>query len=129
MVGGGGPKNFFGAPHRTAILMDNTAELTAGALRSDPQGSLESAKALIAAGGWDPYNVTEDADLGIRLHRLGYRVEILDSTTYEEANSDFVNWIKQRSRWHKGYLQTWMVHMRRPRHGCRPSPCCPTTST
>jgi cellulose synthase/poly-beta-1,6-N-acetylglucosamine synthase-like glycosyltransferase len=72
-------------------------------------------EALAAAGGWDPYNVTEDADLGIRLHRLGYRVEILDSTTYEEANSDFVNWIKQRSRWHKGYLQTWMVHMRRPR--------------
>jgi cellulose synthase/poly-beta-1,6-N-acetylglucosamine synthase-like glycosyltransferase len=72
-------------------------------------------EALSAAGGWDPYNVTEDADLGIRLHRLGYRVEILDSTTYEEANSDFVNWIKQRSRWHKGYLQTWMVHMRRPR--------------
>ena len=72
-------------------------------------------EALSAAGGWDPYNVTEDADLGIRLHRLGYTVEILDSTTYEEANSDFVNWIKQRSRWHKGYLQTWMVHMRRPR--------------
>jgi cellulose synthase/poly-beta-1,6-N-acetylglucosamine synthase-like glycosyltransferase len=72
-------------------------------------------QALDAVGGWDPYNVTEDADLGIRLHRLGYTVEILDSTTEEEANSDFVNWIKQRSRWHKGYLQTWVVHMRRPR--------------
>jgi cellulose synthase/poly-beta-1,6-N-acetylglucosamine synthase-like glycosyltransferase len=59
--------------------------------------------------------VTEDADLGIRLHRAGYRAKVLDSTTLEEANSDFVNWIKQRSRWYKGYLQTWLIHMRRPR--------------
>ena len=66
-------------------------------------------------GGWDPYNVTEDADLGIRLHRAGYRTGVLDSTTYEEANSDFVNWVKQRSRWYKGYMQTWLVHMRHPR--------------
>jgi cellulose synthase/poly-beta-1,6-N-acetylglucosamine synthase-like glycosyltransferase len=70
---------------------------------------------LVRAGGWDPYNVTEDADLGIRLHRLGYRTAVLDSTTLEEANSDFVNWAKQRSRWYKGYLQTWLVHTRRPR--------------
>jgi cellulose synthase/poly-beta-1,6-N-acetylglucosamine synthase-like glycosyltransferase len=69
---------------------------------------------LEKAGGWDPYNVTEDADLGIRLHRLGYRTGVLDSITYEEANSDFINWVKQRSRWYKGYLQTWLVHMRRP---------------
>jgi cellulose synthase/poly-beta-1,6-N-acetylglucosamine synthase-like glycosyltransferase len=70
---------------------------------------------LLGLGGWDPYNVTEDADLGIRLYRHGWRVEILESTTYEEANSDFVNWIKQRSRWYKGYLQTWAIHMRQPR--------------
>ena len=54
----------------------------------------------------------------------GYRTGMLDSTTYEEANSDFVNWVKQRSRWYKGYLQTWLVHMRqpiqlRPRRGLR----------
>ncbi|HEX7225339.1 MAG TPA: glycosyltransferase [Candidatus Limnocylindria bacterium] len=66
-------------------------------------------------GGWDPWNVTEDADLGIRLHRAGYRTAVLDSVTLEEANSDFVNWIKQRSRWYKGYMQTWLVHMRQPR--------------
>lgn len=71
--------------------------------------------ALEAAGGWDPYNVTEDADLGLRLHRAGYHVRVLDSVTYEEANSDVVNWVKQRSRWYKGYLQTWLVHMRHPR--------------
>jgi len=70
---------------------------------------------LVAVGGWDAFNVTEDADLGIRLHRLGFRTEVLDSTTLEEANSDFVNWVKQRSRWYKGYLQTWLVHMRHPR--------------
>jgi cellulose synthase/poly-beta-1,6-N-acetylglucosamine synthase-like glycosyltransferase len=66
-------------------------------------------------GGWDPFNVTEDADLGVRLHRLGYRTGILESTTYEEANSDFVNWERQRSRWYKGYLQTWLVHLRDPK--------------
>lgn len=66
-------------------------------------------------GGWDPFNVTEDADLGVRLHRAGYRTMVLDSPTEEEANSDFVNWVKQRSRWYKGYLQTWLVHMRHPR--------------
>jgi cellulose synthase/poly-beta-1,6-N-acetylglucosamine synthase-like glycosyltransferase len=69
---------------------------------------------LEAVGAWDPYNVTEDADLGVRLQRFGYRTEVLDSTTYEEANSDFINWVNQRSRWYKGYLQTWLVHMRHP---------------
>ena len=63
---------------------------------------------------WDPNNVTEDADLGIRLHRAGYRTVIMDSTTLEEANSDFVNWVKQRSRWGKGYAVSWLVQMRHP---------------
>jgi cellulose synthase/poly-beta-1,6-N-acetylglucosamine synthase-like glycosyltransferase len=71
-------------------------------------------RVLEEVGAWDPFNVTEDADLGIRLHRLGYRTRVLDSVTYEEANSDFINWVKQRSRWYKGYLQTWLVHMRHP---------------
>jgi len=70
---------------------------------------------LLAVGGWDPYNVTEDADLGIRLARQGYQTRVLESTTLEEANSDVINWIKQRSRWYKGYLQTWLVHTRHPR--------------
>ncbi len=69
---------------------------------------------LVRVGGWDPFNVTEDADLGVRLHRLGFRTGVLESITLEEANSDFVNWTKQRSRWYKGYLQTWLVHMRHP---------------
>ena len=70
---------------------------------------------LREVGGWDPYNVTEDADLGIRLARRGYKTRVLDSVTLEEANSDVINWVKQRSRWYKGYLQTWLVHIRRPR--------------
>lgn len=70
--------------------------------------------ALIEVGAWDPYNVTEDADLGIRLFKRGYRTRIMDSTTYEEANSNVSNWIRQRSRWIKGYIQTWLVHMRHP---------------
>jgi cellulose synthase/poly-beta-1,6-N-acetylglucosamine synthase-like glycosyltransferase len=69
---------------------------------------------LKKAGGWDPYNVTEDADLGLRLSSLGYRVELIASTTFEEANCDISNWVRQRSRWLKGYLQTWLVHMRHP---------------
>ncbi|TRW82705.1 glycosyltransferase [Mycolicibacterium sp. 018/SC-01/001] len=65
-------------------------------------------------GGWDEFNVTEDADLGVRLARHGYRTLILDSITLEEANSDVVNWIRQRSRWYKGYLQTMLVALRDP---------------
>lgn len=65
-------------------------------------------------GGWDEFNVTEDADLGVRLARHGYRTLILDSVTLEEANSDVMNWIRQRSRWYKGYLQTMIVHLRHP---------------
>jgi len=65
-------------------------------------------------GGWDPYNVTEDADLGIRAFQRGYKVGVVNSTTYEEANTKLGNWIRQRSRWIKGYMQTWLVHMRHP---------------
>jgi cellulose synthase/poly-beta-1,6-N-acetylglucosamine synthase-like glycosyltransferase len=65
-------------------------------------------------GAWDPFNVTEDADLGLRMFREGLEVRVLDSVTYEEANSDFVNWVRQRSRWYKGYLQTFLIHMRDP---------------
>ena len=71
-------------------------------------------EAVLAVGGWDPFNVTEDADLGLRLHRMGYRIGVLDSITLEEANSDAINWVKQRSRWYKGYLQTWLVNLRHP---------------
>ncbi|MDQ2700041.1 MAG: glycosyltransferase, partial [Actinomycetota bacterium] len=69
---------------------------------------------LVEVGGWDPYNVTEDADLGVRLHQAGYRTTMMDSTTYEEANTEIGSWIRQRSRWIKGYIQTWLVYMRNP---------------
>jgi cellulose synthase/poly-beta-1,6-N-acetylglucosamine synthase-like glycosyltransferase len=69
---------------------------------------------LRAIHGWDSFNVTEDADLGVRLARLGHRATTLDSTTYEEATSRLGDWMKQRSRWLKGYMQTWLVHMRSP---------------
>ncbi len=91
--------------------------------------ALESLKIPIPLGGtsnhfkfrilkkinaWDPYNVTEDADLGIRLRQLNYHVGVVNSTTYEEANNQLGNWIRQRSRWIKGYMQTYLVHMRHP---------------
>ena len=69
---------------------------------------------LRALGAWDPYNVTEDADLGIRIARMGMRVTMLNSTTFEEAPTNLGGWLKQRSRWLKGYMQTWLVHMREP---------------
>lgn len=69
---------------------------------------------LEALGGWDAHNVTEDADLGIRLARHGYYTHLLDTVTQEEANCRVVPWIKQRSRWLKGYAVTWLVHMRNP---------------
>ena len=65
-------------------------------------------------GAWDAFNVTEDADLGIRLASLGLHTEILDSCTMEEAVCTLPAWIRQRSRWIKGYMQTWLVHMRSP---------------
>jgi len=64
--------------------------------------------------GWDPYNVTEDCDLGVRLTQRFYRVGVVNSTTYEEANNSIPNWIRQRSRWLKGYMQSYLVHMRAP---------------
>jgi cellulose synthase/poly-beta-1,6-N-acetylglucosamine synthase-like glycosyltransferase len=70
---------------------------------------------LEALGGWDAHNVTEDADLGMRLARFGYRCEMIASTTWEEANCRVLPWIRQRSRWLKGYTVTWATHMRRPR--------------
>ncbi len=70
--------------------------------------------ALRAVGGWDAFNVTEDCDLGLRLFQLGFKTVIMHSTTYEEANSRLSNWLRQRSRWIKGYMQTYLVYMRRP---------------
>ncbi len=70
---------------------------------------------LRKSGAWDPHNVTEDADLGMRLARLGYRTAVIQSTTYEEAPARFRPWLKQRTRWCKGWMQTWLVHMRSPR--------------
>ncbi len=70
--------------------------------------------ALRKAGAWDPYNVTEDADLGVRLARFGYRTAVVRSSTYEEAPARFGPWLRQRTRWFKGWMQTWAVHMRSP---------------
>ena len=70
--------------------------------------------ALRILGGWDAYNVTEDCDLGLRLARCHLKTVLLDSTTQEEATSLLKNWLRQRSRWIKGYMQTYLVHMRQP---------------
>ncbi|MDR3376192.1 MAG: glycosyltransferase [Ancalomicrobiaceae bacterium] len=69
---------------------------------------------LVAAGGWDPCNVTEDADIAIRLVRAGGRLGTIDSVTTEEAPLKWLAWNRQRIRWMKGWLGTWIVHMRQP---------------
>ena len=74
-------------------------------------------------GEWDPFNVTEDADLGTRLAMRGYKTAMLDSNTMEEAPNTLRAWFNQRARWIKGYMQTWLVHMRHPIrlcHGLKP---------
>lgn len=72
------------------------------------------ADVLRAVGGWDAHNVTEDADLGFRLHREGYRLGVLARPTVETPPGDLEHWLPQRTRWMKGYMQTWGVHTRRP---------------
>lgn len=70
---------------------------------------------LRAVGGWDAFNVTEDADLGVRLHYFGFTTAVLPSLTLEEATVTLGAWLKQRTRWIKGYIQTWLVFTRDPR--------------
>jgi cellulose synthase/poly-beta-1,6-N-acetylglucosamine synthase-like glycosyltransferase len=69
---------------------------------------------LRQVGGWDPFNVTEDADLGLRLHRYGYQTKTITRPTLEDAPEELVDWIKQRTRWFKGHMQTWMISLRNP---------------
>lgn len=71
-------------------------------------------KVLESIGAWDPYNVTEDADLGMRISRAGLMIGTITRPTYEEAPIDLMVWLKQRTRWFKGWYQTWLVHMRHP---------------
>ncbi|CAL8975686.1 Beta-monoglucosyldiacylglycerol synthase [Rhodoplanes serenus] len=75
--------------------------------------------ALRTVGGWDPFNLTEDADLGIRLARHGLRSDVIASTTHEEAPARLGPWLRQRTRWFQGWMQTWLVHMRQPRRTLR----------
>lgn len=76
-------------------------------------------RVLREVGGWDAWNVSEDADLGMRLHALGYRSDVVDSVTYGDAPDRLRDWISQRTRWHKGFLLTALVHTRSPRAAVR----------
>lgn len=67
---------------------------------------------LKEVGYWDAYNVTEDADLGIRLYLSGYKVHLINSTTIEESVTNVSTWIFQRSRWIKGFIQTIYVFIK-----------------
>ncbi len=69
---------------------------------------------LRAVGGWDAWNVTEDADLGFRLWAHGWRLGVITRPTWETPPGSLAHWLPQRTRWLKGYLQTLGVHSRRP---------------
>ncbi|MCS6625327.1 glycosyltransferase [Roseibacterium beibuensis] len=69
---------------------------------------------LREVGGWDAFNVTEDADLGFRLWTRGWRLGVITRPTWEAPPGDLSDWLPQRTRWLKGYMQTWGVHTRRP---------------
>lgn len=69
---------------------------------------------LRKVGGWDPYNVTEDADLGVRMYRQGYQASLISPPTYEEAPPKISAWVKQRGRWIQGHIQTFSLHLRTP---------------
>lgn len=100
-----------------ASLFDHVMPMLAGRGRIVLLGGTSNhfrTAALIDVGGWDPFNVTEDADLSVRLRRSGYRIAMIDSETSEEAPLTVDAWLKQRSRWFKGYIQTWLVHNRKP---------------
>jgi cellulose synthase/poly-beta-1,6-N-acetylglucosamine synthase-like glycosyltransferase len=118
--------NFYN-PRQNLITRLFTAEYSAWFDLSLP--GLSAADAVIPLGGtsnhfvtrklkdllgWDAFNVTEDCDLGIRIQRAGYRTRMLHTTTWEEACSRIRFWIPQRTRWIKGYIQTYLVHMRHP---------------
>ena len=80
--------------------------------------------ALEQVGGWDPHNVTEDADLGMRLYAHGYRTGTLCRATVETAPTTLDVWTRQRTRWLKGWAQTWLVAMRQPLRTARAlGPC------
>lgn len=95
------------------ILLPGVVQLKIPVPLGGTSNHFKAAK-LKQVGAWDPYNVTEDADLGVRLYKTSNTTVVLDSITWEEANSKIGNWIRQRSRWIKGYMQTWLVHMRSP---------------
>ncbi|UIJ72704.1 glycosyltransferase family 2 protein [Aurantimonas sp. HBX-1] len=69
---------------------------------------------LVEVGGWDSHNVTEDADLGVRLCRRGYRIDTISLPTLEHAPEKLAVWFRQRTRWMKGWMQTYLVHSRQP---------------
>ena len=70
---------------------------------------------LIGSNSVNPFNVTEDADLGLRLVRFGYKASVIQRPTLEEAPHSLEVWIGQRTRWFKGWMQTLLVHSREPR--------------
>lgn len=95
------------------VLMPALARLHLPLLLGGSSNHFRS-EVLREIGGWDAYNVTEDADLGVRLARFGYRATVIASTTCEEAPDRLRPWLYQRTRWFKGWIQTWRVHMRAP---------------
>jgi cellulose synthase/poly-beta-1,6-N-acetylglucosamine synthase-like glycosyltransferase len=69
---------------------------------------------LHEVGGWDAYNLTEDADLGFRMAKHGFECAMIAGDTVENAPDRLKIWMSQRTRWLTGHIQTFCVHMRHP---------------
>ncbi len=72
-------------------------------------------ESLRKVGGWDAFNLTEDAELSMRLAKNGFRTQMLSPPTIENAPHSLSVWFNQRTRWLTGHIQTWCIHMRHPR--------------
>lgn len=71
-------------------------------------------KALMEAGAYCAHNTTEDADLAVRMARLGHRSAFIPSVTSEEAPVTLRAFLHQRRRWISGHIITAVVHLRNP---------------
>ena len=74
---------------------------------------------LRKTGAWDSHNLTEDADLGMRMAYFGYRSEMITPPTFENAPHGLKIFLRQRIRWQSGHIQTISVHLRQPLRAMR----------
>lgn len=104
----GGTTNFF---HRS-VLEEMSAKRYEqyGDPWDDEQWDWFEQNAMDGRIPWDPRNVTEDFELGLFLWKEGYRLGLIESVTREESPLTLNGWIRQRTRWQKGKIYTFIQY-------------------